>query len=345
MAKKVLAVLIAILILFNMSSCSLVKTNRYEAQFLVLFDTITTLVSYMKTKDEFSDFSTLVYDNLKEYHELYDIYNDYEGVNNLKTINDNAGLSPVKVDQRIIDLLKFAKTLYEQTGGKVNVAFGAVLKIWHDYRTSGIDDPESAKLPSVQELADASEHTDINDIIIDEENSTVFLSDPQMRLDVGAVAKGYAVERVAETAKENGFTNALISVGGNVRALGNKGDGTLWNVAIQNPEPQGPNLHIVNIDELSVVSSGDYERFYIVDGKKYHHIIDPDTLFPAGFMTAVTIITADSGYADALSTAVFNMPYEQGLEFIDALPGVEAMWVLKDGTKKYSSGFMKYVKE
>jgi thiamine biosynthesis lipoprotein len=344
-AKKILVVLMAVLLLLNMVSCSLVKTNRYEAQFLVLFDTVTTLVAYMKSKDEFSDFSALIYDNLKEYHELYDIYNDYEGINNIKTINDNAGVSPVKVDQRIIDLLKYAKTMYEETDGKINVAMGAVLRIWHDYRTAGIDDPENARLPSDEELNEASKHTDINNVIVDESESTVFLSDPLMRLDVGAIAKGYAVERLAEIAVENGYTNVLISVGGNVRAVGNKGDGTPWNVAIQNPDPAGPNLQIVNIKDLSVVTSGDYERYYMVNGKKYHHIIDPTTLYLADYMTAVSILTKDSGYADGLSTAVFNMPFEQGLDFINSLPDVEALWVLKDGTLKNSDGSMDYVKK
>jgi thiamine biosynthesis lipoprotein len=175
--------------------------------------------------------------------------------------------------------------------------------------------------------------------------STVYLSDPLMRLDVGAIAKGYAVERLAEIAEENGYANVLISVGGNVRAVGNKGDGTPWNVAIQNPDPAGPNLHIVNIEDLSVVTSGDYERYYMVNGKKYHHIIDPATLYPADYMTAVSILTRDSGYADGLSTAVFNMPYEEGLEFVNSLPDVEALWVMKDGTLRYSDGFMDYVKK
>ena len=125
------------------------------------------------------------------------IRDSYEGINNIKTINDNAGIKPVKVDKRIIDLIKFSKDMYEKTNGKTNIAFGAVLSIWHEYRTIGIEDPANAALPSEEELRIASEHTNIEDIVIDEEHSTVFLSDPLMRLDVGAVAKGYATEQVS----------------------------------------------------------------------------------------------------------------------------------------------------
>ncbi|HEY5585402.1 MAG TPA: FAD:protein FMN transferase [Ruminiclostridium sp.] len=332
----------------NMAACGSEKKTRYEAEFLVLFDTITKIVAYTDSKEEFTKYSQLIYDNLKEYHQLYDIYNNYPGINNIKTINDNAGIKPVKVDKRIIDLLLFGKKWYKDTDGKMNIAFGAVLKIWHKYRTEGIEDEANAALPPMDKLKDATKHTEINKVIIDEANSTVFLDDSNMSLDVGAIGKGYATEQVSEIAIKNGFTSGLISVGGNVRAIGNKGvKNELWNLGIQNPDKESDKsvIKIVYLTDLSLVSSGDYERYYIVDGKHYHHIIDPDTLFPSVYFSEVTIICKDSGKADALSTAVFNMPFEKGLKFINDLPDTEALWVMKNGEIKYSENFKKFIKE
>lgn len=348
MVRKISAVVLTIILTMNLTACGAKKTSRYEAEFLELFNTITKIVAYTDNKEEFKRYSQLIYDNLKKYHELYDIYNNYDGINNIKTINDNAGIAPVKVDKKIIDLIRFAQEWYEKTDGKMNIAYGAVLKIWHDYRTAGIEDPENAELPPMDKLGAAAKHTDINKIIIDEAESTVFLSDPDMSLDVGAVGKGYAVEQVAQIAIENGFTSGLISVGGNVRAIGNKGESNKpWNVGIQNPNmnSEQSELYILNLTDLSLVTSGVYERYYTVNEKKYHHIIDPETLFPSGYFTAVTIVCKDSGVADALSTAVFNMPFDQGFKFIEDLPDTEALWVLNNGEMKYSSHFKDFIKK
>ena len=348
MNKKIGVVILTIIFMMNSTACGTKKISRYEAEFLLLFDTLTKIVAYTDSKEEFTRYSQLIYDNLKRYHELYDIYNNYDGINNIKTINDNAGIAPIKVDKEIIDLLLFAKDWCKKTEGKKNVALGAVLKIWHDYRTAGVEDPENAELPPMDKLKAAAKHTDINKVIINEAESTVFLDDPDMSLDVGAFAKGYAVEKVSQIAIENGFTSGLISVGGNIRAIGSKGENNKpWNVGIQNPDmdSEQSELHIVNLTDLSLVTSGIYERFYTVNGKNYHHIIDPDTLFPTENFTAVTIICKDSGMADALSAAVFNMPFEQGLKFIEDLPDTDALWVLNDGEMKYSSGFKDFIKE
>jgi len=346
--KKIIATILAIAFLMSLTACAGEKKTRYEAEFLELFDTMTKIIAYTNNKEEFTNYSQSIYDNLKEYHKFYDIYNDYPGINNVKTINDNAGIKPVKVDKKVIDLLLFGKEWCKKTDGKMNVALGAVLKIWHKYRTEGIEDEANATLPQMDELKEAAKHTDINKVIIDEANSTVFLEDPKMSLDVGAIGKGYATEQVSQIAMKNGFTSGLISVGGNVRAIGNKGvSNDLWNLGIQNPDKESDKqtIKIVYLTDLSLVSSGDYERYYTVNGKRYHHIIDPVTLFPSAYFSEVTIICKDSGMADALSTSVFSMPFEEGLKFINNLPGTEALWVMKNGEIKYSENFKKFIKD
>ena len=342
-----MASIIIIVFLINSTACGGVKKIRYEAEFLELFNTMTKIVAYTDSKAEFTKYSQLIYDSLKEFHELYDIYNDYSGFSNIKTINDNAGIKPVKVDKKIIDLLLLSRKWYENTDGKMNVAFGAVLKIWHKYRTEGIEDEVNAALPIMSELEEAAKHTDITKVIIDEANSTVFLEDSKMSLDVGAIGKGYATEQVSRIAIRNGFNSGLISVGGNVRAIGNKGVNELWNLGIQNPDMESDKstISIVYLTDLSLVSSGDYERYYTVNGKNYHHIINVDTLFPSEYFSQVTIICKDSGMADALSTSVFNMSFEKGLKFIDNLPDTEALWVMKTGEIRYSEDFKKFIKD
>ena len=309
--------------------------KQYNATFLDVFDTVTTIVGRADSQETFTANAHAVHDALMEYHQLFDIYNDYEGINNLKTINDNAGIAPVVVDQKIIDLLLDCKAYYELTGGKVNVAMGSVLYLWHVARNDGINDPVHAQLPDAEALKEAAEHTDMGNVIIDEAASTVYLSDPAMRLDVGAVAKGWALQRVCENAP----SGLLISVGGNVCATGPRSsDGTDWVVGVTDPAGGESYLHTLYLNKGSVVTSGDYQRTYMVDGKLYHHIIDPDTLYPSSYWSSVTIVCADSGLADALSTALFLLPLEEGQALISSC-GAEALWVDPAGNLYYSPGF------
>ena len=351
MRKKIVAFILLTALVLSMTACKASGEKRYEASFLQLFDTVTQTVGYAESEEKFSEYSQKLYDCLDEYNKLYDIYNDYEGINNIKTINDNAGISPVKVDRKIIDLLLFSKEMYELTDGKVNVVYGAVLSLWHEHREVGIDDPENATLPDYEELKLRAQHTDFSKMIIDEEASTVYLEDPEMSLDVGAIAKGYAVEKTVLTLEDAGFKNSMISVGGNVRTIGSKlddrGNEIPWSVGIQNPdlESEQKTIHILNLTDSSLVTSGIYERYYTVDGEIYHHIIDPETLMPAKYFVSVTIACKDSGLGDALSTAVFNMPLDEGLQLIEKLDDVEAMWIQYDGSYKYSSGFKAMIKK
>lgn len=341
----------AVMVLLFMSACKkeepAKKLERHDAQFLSLFDTVTSIVGYTEDEESFKAYAQELYDELEIYHQLYDIYNDYEGIANIKTINDQAGIAPVQVDQRIIDLLKEAVEMNEKTRGRMNVAMGSVLSIWHEYRTEGIYDPEHAKLPPMEELKQAAEHTDISQVIIDEEASTVYLPDKDMSLDVGSVAKGYATEMACRKLEEDGLAFGLISVGGNVRAIGSRADGTLWKVGIQNPDLSSDTtyLHTVELKDMSLVTSGTYQRYYTVDGKTYHHIIHPDLLSPWDEYASVSILCRDSGLADCLSTAVFNMEFEDGKELIESMDGVEAMWIFQDKREEYTSGFQAYMEQ
>jgi thiamine biosynthesis lipoprotein len=212
---------------------------------------------------------------------------------------------------------------------------GSVLNLWHEARSDGRDDPVNARIPGDDELKAAAEHVSIDMLVIDETASTVYLSDPEVRLDVGAIAKGWAVQQVAKSAPKG----LLISVGGNVCATGPKDDkGTPWVIGVQDPDGGNDYLHTIYVSGGSVVTSGDYQRTYVVDGKAYHHIIDPDTLYPSDYWRAVTVVCEDSGVADALSTALFLLSQEEGQKLLD-LYGAEGLWVADDGSIHYSPGF------
>ena len=327
----------AVLMCLLLGGCAGAKQEKkqYTATFLTLFDTVTTVVGRADSEAQFKEKAQKVHDALLEYHQLFDIYNDYEGIHNLKTVNDAAGFGPVQVDSRIIWLLSECKKVFGTTGGKVNVAMGSVLKLWHDARSDGINDPVNAKLPDRSALESAAEHTDLDAVVIDDAASTVFITDPRLRLDVGAIAKGWAVQQVAEKMP----AGLLISVGGNVCATGPKDEsGTPWVVGVQDPAGGDSYLHTLYVTKGSVVTSGDYQRTYMVDGKLYHHIIDPVTLYPGELWTSVTVVCDDSGLADVLSTSLFLLDREKGQELLDKF-GAEALWVDAGENQYFSPGF------
>lgn len=321
--------------------------QEFRTQYFDYFDTFTTVTIYAEDQEQFQEYAELIEGSLKHYHELFDIYHNYDGLVNIKTINDAAGITPVETDPEIIELLELSVKMYDETEGKVNAAMGSVLKIWHDYRTEGIADPDHAAVPDMAELEKAAEHVDIHQVELDAEKQTVYLPDEKMRLDVGAVAKGYAAQKICGELREAGVTSALLSIGGNVQTIGQRGDGKPWRVGVQNPDTTSRQsyLHVVKLEDMALVTSGSYQRFYEVDGVRYHHIIDPDTRMPKRLYGGVTILCPDGSAADALSTAVFNMELEDGLQLIESLEDTEAIWIFPDGSEQSSSGFADYLDE
>ena len=313
---------------------------QYTKTYMDVFDTVTTIIGREESEEVFQKNAEQIHAALLTYHQLFDIYNEYDGVANLKTVNDLAGKEAVVVDEKILDLLLLCKEEAELTNGAVNVALGSMLDLWHEARTEGIADPENANLPDRDALEEAMLHTDISKVIIDEEAKTVRFADEDLKLNVGAIAKGYATEKAIEGI--NG--NYLLSVGGNVRVTGPKTDeGTPWIVGIQDPDKLDSYCYKLAVTGGSVVTSGDYQRFYEVDGKRYHHIIDPETLMPAAYYRSVTVLCEDSGRADALSTALFNLPLEKGKELAKTA-GVEVLWIPVSGDVVMTDGMENMIK-
>ena len=339
------------------------KIEPKNRMFYEYFDTVCVFYDYTGgTEAEFKELYTLVEAELKACHELFDIYHTYAGVSNVKTVNDMAGGEPIKVDQRFIDLLEFSKDMYAKTSGNVNVMMGAVLSIWHNHRGGidfccdfcdfdgrvevfgddartnwncpecGVKNETQLDVPSAKRLTSASAHTDINSLEINKDDCTVRIIDPNASLDLGAVAKGYTCERISQMLEERGVFAYALDFGGNLR-VGEKLSGEGWKSAIKNPDiwADDPYIKILDVKNAALVTSGSYERFYTVDGVRYHHIINKDTLMPENRYTSVSILTPTSGVADALSTAFFNMTEEEILQTLKVFASTEVTLVYPDG--------------
>ena len=350
--KKFLSIVLAfICLLLPLTACKKEAPEKeYETRSKTVsydhFNTVSVISSYGDTTaEEFESYVKVSDETLGRYHKLFDIYYEYAGINNIKTINDNAGKAPVEVDGEIINFLIYCKELYKLTNGKTNVMLGSVLSIWHDKRESADENGgylDEALLPTKDELTAAAAHTSIELLVIDEAAKTVYISDPEASLDVGAIAKGYAANKLAEKLKSLGADCMAINAGGNIITIGLRPNGDKWVTGITNPDKTSDKSLICKVEmgETSIVTSGNYERYFVSGNGRYHHIIDPATLMPADYFASVSIFASDSALADSLSTALFCMSYEEGLSLVKGLEGVDVIWVYDDGTIKYTDGVL-----
>ena len=310
--------------------CSCDKETKSEIYY-GYFDTVCVFSDYSgMSNGEFSAAEKAVGASLEKYHRLFDVHNEYEGLVNLATVNKMAGQGKVKVDKEIIDLLSFSKEMHELTEGKVNIAMGAPISLWKSLSKKG------ERIPTEDELNSLSKHTSIDSLVIDRENLTVELLDSEMSLDVGAIAKGFAAELIKSELIEADISGVVLDLGGNLCAVGTKPDGSGWSTGIKNPlyaeGAEQPYSRKVTLSAGALVTSGAYERYYTVGGVRYHHIIDPETLMPENRYLSVTVMAKDSGVADALSTAIFNMDYGKAQDFVSKLTDIEVTLIMNDGS-------------
>jgi len=247
-------------------------------------------------------------------------------------INKNAGKAYVKVSDNTFYVIKEGKKYGEITKGKFDISIGPLVKLW------GIN-TDHAKVPTDTELKEKLALVNYNDILLKEETKEVMLKNSGMELDLGGIAKGYAGDAVAEVLKENGVNHAVINLGGNIITVGSKPDSSKWRIGVQNPNSErGESLGVVEVTDKAVVTSGVYERFFVKDGKKYHHIFDTATGFPVdNNLVSVSVIVDKSIDGDTYAKA-FCMGLEEGLAFIESQNGVEAVFVTKDSKVYRTSG-------
>ncbi|MGL4362937.1 MAG: FAD:protein FMN transferase [Cellulosilyticaceae bacterium] len=251
----------------------------------------------------------------------------------LDKVNQQAGLSPVVVNQDFFNVVERGLYYSILTNGAFDVTIGPLVKLWN----IGFSD---ARVPSEQEIDNILPLINYNNITLDATNNTIFLKNPNMKLDLGSIAKGYAADQIAELLRFHGVEHAIIDLGGNVYTLGSKLDGTSWKVGIQDPyNPRGAIIGHIPVSNKSIVTSGIYERFLKVDDASYHHILNPKDGYPySNDIVSVTIISDYSVDGDALSTAVFSMGIEQGLNFVESLDGIEAIFISTDNVLYLTDG-------
>lgn len=332
LCRRIACLAAALLLAAGLSGCG---AKRYQATWFDLFDSVIKVTAYCDSRTEWEEQSQALHDDLMRYHQLFDIYNHYDGITNLADLNNAAGGAPVVVEDAVMELLSLGKEMYTETNGCCNIAAGAVLNLWHDAR-------ETERLPDDDALKDAAQHCGIDDLVLDPDAGTVQLTDPDLRIDAGSLAKGWAIETAARAAQARGLENALIDAGSNIRAIGTHADGSPWVAGVTAPwDEDGQNMAEVTLaDGQSLVTSADTQRYFMVDGVRYSHLIDLNTLYPATYFREVSVLCRDGGVGDALSTGLYCMPLEEGQKLVASLDGVEAIWYGADGeTVVRSNGF------
>lgn len=324
--KRLSLAVCALFALLFISGCTRAP-KRYQAIYSDVFDTVTEFTAYCSSQEEFNNYSKIIHDELLRCHNIFDVYSaDSEAAQ----LNSSCG-EPFEASDDLLTLITSAKSWHSATGGQLNAAMGSVLRLWHECS-------EHEVLPDFNELSRKGEHCDIESVKIS--GKSIVLTDTEVSFDFGALAKGYAAQLAADLVTENGCKSFALSVGGNVITKGKKPSGK-WQIGIEAPD--GGLLTTLEISDKAVVTSGDYQRYFEVDGVKYHHIIDPKTLCPADLWRSVTVICDSSADADALSTALFCMPLDEGKELLKA-SGAEALWLDVNGAVTRSEGFSDYEK-
>lgn len=251
----------------------------------------------------------------------------------LHKINDNAGIKPVQVSEQTFYVIQKAYEYSKLTEGRFNLAIGPLVTLWNIGN-------EDAHVPDQSEIDKLIPLSQYNQVELNQDTREVFLKEKGMVMDLGGIAKGYSADVIAKYLTDNDFNSAIIDLGGNVLALGQKPGGRKWTIGIQDPDlTRGNPIGNLKVENQTIVTSGIYERFFEQDGKVYHHILDTETGYPVdNNLSSVTILTDSSIDADALSTSIFSMGLEKGLEFAEQLDQAEALFITKDKKVYITSG-------
>lgn len=317
---KAISLLIGIFLIFSLIGCTNSNDDSKPLSKTEYFmGTVVTVTLYDNKSEKIID---KAFEEVKKIEQLVSI--NMEGTE-LDEVNNNAGIKPVKVSDDTYNIIKKGLEYSSLTNGSFDITIGPLVKLW------SIGLPE-AKVPTIEEIKEKIQYINYNDVELNNSEKTVFLKKPGMIIDLGGIAKGYTADVIAQTLKDEGVEKAIIDLGGNIYALGEKAENTLWRIGIQNPDQtRGEIVGSINVKDKSIVTSGIYERFIEQDGVKYHHILSPKSGYPYdNEIAGVTIISDKSIDGDALSTSVFSMGITKGLEFINSLPDTEAIFITKD---------------
>jgi thiamine biosynthesis lipoprotein len=286
------------------------------------------------TVNAFDDGTAALYDEtFARLREIEARMSASDPASDVSAVNAAAGVAAVKVHDDVLFVVKAALRYAELSGGAFDPTIGPVVDLW------GIGG-DAPRVPAPDELAAALALVDWRGVTLDEAAKTIKLARPGMRLDLGAIAKGYAADEVARLLRQRKVDRAVIDLGGNIMVIGAKADGSPWRIGVQDPAGlRGSHIAILEMVDKTLVTSGVYERNFTQDGKLYHHILSTADGYPVGNgLVSVTIVADKSTDADGLSTSVFALGYEKGLALVESLPGVEAIFVDGNNRIRVSSG-------
>lgn len=302
--KKITSILFLLLVLMG---CS--KTTTYSDSFLA-FDTYIEFSVNTKDEEEFNKYFKYTKKEYDKYHKLFDAYNNYKSLNNVKTINDNAGKKAVVVDKELFYLVAKSKEYYKASYGKNNIALAPVI-LEYKAKQEQYDAGKDVELPSKALLKKRAKCSNINDIVLNEKKNSIYLKKECNIIDVGSIAKGYATAKIANELKEKELKSGIINAGGNVSLIGQKPNNEMFKIGITDPDNIESYRMIINTSDTNIVTSGNYQRYFKIGDNKYHHIINPKTLMPAKENKSVTIVSKDGLQADFFSTEVFMLNVKQ----------------------------------
>lgn len=268
----------------------------------------------------------------KKYHELTDRYNGYPGLKNIYYIHNNDEEDEyIEIDSRLYDILELALVWKDKSNGLFDIGQGDLIDVWRKYKEG------NNGLPTLEEL----ESTTSSEIVLKDGK----ILNNHANIDLGGIAKGYATEEVGKYLESIGINKYIINAGGNV-LVGKHYDNDAYKVGIEDPTNSDSSIFMkVKAEDKAIVTSGGYQRFFEVDGKRYNHIINPNTKYPADNFLSVTVITDSSALADILSTMLFMMDLDSALEFVNQLDDVEAVFYLSKEEQIMSDGFNRYLYE
>ncbi len=271
-------------------------------------NTVVTITAVSESKENAEKAIKAAFNEIEKIEQLTDFYSDKSEIS---LINKNAGILPVKVSSTVIEILEKAFYISEKTKGAFDITIGAI---------SSLYDFSKKIKPSDEEIAKKLEYVNYKNIIIDKIKRTVFLKKKGMLIDTGGITKGYASDKAVEILKSHGIKSGIVAIGGEIHAFGTKPDKKLWKIGIKDPDSNSGENDIIAAIELSdssISTSGDYQRFFILDSKKYHHILNTKTGKPADSCKSVTVIGKENSMTDALATGVFVLGHEKGLKFLE----------------------------
>jgi FAD:protein FMN transferase len=257
-------------------------------------------------------------DEIKRIEKLFTTYDESSQTN---LINRNAGIKPVKVDKEVFDLIKRSQRISEITQGAFDITYGSVDKrLWNfDKSMTALPDKDTAK--AMVRLIN------YRNVVLDEKKSTVFLSEKGMRIGFGGIGKGYAAERAKMILQQKGVNSGIVNAAGDLTVWGHQPDGNEWTIGIADPNAAHYPFSYLRITGMAVATSGNYEKYVMIDGKKYSHTIDPKTGLPVSGIKSVTIISSNAEIADAMATPVMIMGIKVGLDMVNQIKGLSCIIV------------------